>query len=117
MQLEDPRIDGGKPSNRVFPLWLLTLGSGLIAGSLAAFGGELTNQAFHKEPQYPASFLSLGSSERAIARPWSDLKRERLPKRTKRRLHTGCSEWHWESFWGSLAVWPAVSAVPAFEVR
>jgi hypothetical protein len=68
MQLEEPRINAEKPSNRVFPLWLMTLGSGLIAGSLAAFGGELTYHAFHKEPQYPASLSSLGGSERAVAR-------------------------------------------------
>jgi hypothetical protein len=68
MPLEEPRTDGEKPSNRVFPLWLMALGSALIAGSLAALGGELTYQALHKEPEYPASFTSLSSSERAVAR-------------------------------------------------
>jgi hypothetical protein len=68
MPLEEPRTNAEKPSNRVFPLWLIILGTGVIAGSLAALGGELTYQALHKEPEYPASFSSLGSSERAIAR-------------------------------------------------
>ena len=68
MPSEEPRTNAEKPSNRVFPLWLLALGSGLIAGSLAAVGGELTYEALHKEPVYPASFSSLGGSERAIVR-------------------------------------------------
>jgi hypothetical protein len=46
----------------------MTVGSALIAGSLAALGGELTYHGLHKEPQYPASFSSLSSSERAVAR-------------------------------------------------
>jgi hypothetical protein len=68
MQSEEPQTHAGGSSSRAFPLWLITLGSGLIAGLVASFGGELTYQALHKEPQYPASIDSLGSSERAIAR-------------------------------------------------
>ena len=67
-QLKEPQTNAEKPSSRVFPLWIVALGSGLFAGSLAAFGGELTYQALHKEPEYPASFASLSSSDRAIAR-------------------------------------------------
>jgi hypothetical protein len=68
MQSPAPRTNAEQPSNRLFPFWLLTLGSGLIAGSLAAFVGEFTYEAFHKEPEYPASFDNLGGSERAVAR-------------------------------------------------
>ena len=68
MQLEEPRTHAEKPSNRVFPFWLVALGSGLLAGLLSAFCGELTFAALHKEPDYPASFTSLSSSERAVAR-------------------------------------------------
>jgi hypothetical protein len=68
MQPEEPRTNAEKPLNRGVPLWLVALGSGLLAGSLAACGGELTYQALYREPQYPASFSTLGSSERGIAR-------------------------------------------------
>jgi hypothetical protein len=64
----EPRTDAEKPSNRVIPFWIIIVGSALIAGSLAALGGELTYHGLHKEPQYPASFSSLSSSERAVAR-------------------------------------------------
>ena len=67
MQLEEPRTHAEKPSNRVF-LWVIALGSGLLAVPLSAFCGELTFAALHKEPDYPASFTSLSSSERAVAR-------------------------------------------------
>ena len=46
----------------------MTLGLVVIAGSLAALGGEITYEALHKEPQYPASFSTLSSSSSAIAR-------------------------------------------------
>jgi hypothetical protein len=49
----EPRTDAEKPSNRVIPFWIIIVGSALIAGSLAALGGELTYQGLHKEPQYP----------------------------------------------------------------
>ena len=68
MHLKEPLSHGEKPSKSGIPLWLLTLGSGLIAGLLAATGGELSFQALHKEPEYPASLTNLGSSQRAIAR-------------------------------------------------
>ena len=68
MQPEEPRTNAEKSLNRGVPLWLVALGSGLLAGSLAACGGELTYEALHREPQYPESFSSLSSSERAIAR-------------------------------------------------
>jgi hypothetical protein len=68
MQLDEPRTDAEKPSNPVIPFWIIIVGSVLIAGSLAALGGELTYHGLHKEPQYPASLSGLSSSERAIAR-------------------------------------------------
>ena len=68
MPTGEPQTHSEEPSNRDFPFWLITVGSALIAGALAALGGELTYPAFHKEPQYPASFSSLSSSERAVAR-------------------------------------------------
>ena len=68
MQSDDPRTDGGNSSHPLYPLWLITLGSGLIAGSLAGVGGEFTYPALSKEPQYPASHDRLNSSERAVAR-------------------------------------------------
>ncbi len=46
----------------------IMVASGLIAGCLAAIGGEFTYPALHKEPDYPASVSSLSSSERAVAR-------------------------------------------------
>jgi hypothetical protein len=55
------------PKNR-FPLWLVCLGLGLVAGALSTLGGELTYEKLHADPEYPASFDSLSGSERAIAR-------------------------------------------------
>ena len=68
MQSEEPRTNAENPSNRVLPFWLIALGLGLLAGTVSAFCGELTSQALHREPDYPASFTSLSSSERAVAR-------------------------------------------------
>ena len=68
MQSEAPQTNVGVPSNRLSPLWLVCLGSGLVAGLLAAFGGELTYDKLHADPEYPASIDSLSGSERAIAR-------------------------------------------------
>jgi hypothetical protein len=55
------------PKNR-FPLWLVCLGLGLVAGALSTLGGELTYEKLHADPEYPVSFDSLSGSERAIAR-------------------------------------------------
>jgi hypothetical protein len=68
MQSEEPRTTAETSTNRLLPLWLVIVGAGLIAGALAALGGEFTYPALHREPEYPASFSSLGSSERAVAR-------------------------------------------------
>ena len=68
MQSEAPQTNVGMPSNRRSFLWLVCLGSGLVAGLLAAFAGELVYEKIHADPEYPASFDSLSGSERAIAR-------------------------------------------------
>jgi hypothetical protein len=68
MQSEAPQTNVGMPSNRLFPVWLVCLGSGLVAGMLAALGGELTYDKLHADPDYPAMFSNLSGSERAIAR-------------------------------------------------
>jgi hypothetical protein len=68
MQSEAPQSKVRMSSNRRSPLWLVCLGSGLVAGLLAAFGGELTYDKLHADPEYPASIDSLSGSERAIAR-------------------------------------------------
>jgi hypothetical protein len=68
MQSEEPPIAAETTTSRRSPLWLIMVGSGLIAGALAAVGGEFTYPALHKEPDYPAGLSTLGSSERAVAR-------------------------------------------------
>jgi hypothetical protein len=47
MQSEAPQTIVGVPSNRLSPLWLVCLGSGLVADLLAAIGGELTYEKIH----------------------------------------------------------------------
>ena len=56
-----------RPKNR-FPLWLVCLGSGLVAGAMSTLGGELSYEKIHADPDYPASFESMSGSERAVAR-------------------------------------------------
>jgi hypothetical protein len=68
MQTEKPPPTAETITNRRFPLWLVMVGSGLIAGALAAIAGEFTYPALHREPEYPASLSELSSSERAVAR-------------------------------------------------
>ena len=57
-----------KPTNRLLPLWLMILGSGLTAGVLAAAAGELTYRVLYSEPEYPANVESKPATERSIAR-------------------------------------------------
>ena len=68
MQSAEPRTRGGETQSRRLPLWLLSLGSGLLGGLLAGFVAELTYGAIHREPVYPALFDSMSGSERAAAR-------------------------------------------------
>jgi len=48
--------------------WLLTLGAGVAAALLSAFGGEKTFGAFALEPHYPSSFASTTGYDRAAMR-------------------------------------------------
>jgi hypothetical protein len=41
------------------PLWLVTLGAGIIAGTLSGLGGEATGRAIPISMQYPAGFARL----------------------------------------------------------
>ncbi len=68
MQSEEPRTNVDKAPNGRLPLWLVCLGSGLLAGLLAACGGELTYEKIHVDPDYPAALESMSGSERSIAR-------------------------------------------------
>jgi hypothetical protein len=65
--VEPPTIVYKAPIGRS-PLWLLCLGSGLLAGLLAACVGELIYAHIHFDPEYPATLESMSGSERAIAR-------------------------------------------------
>ena len=55
MHTETPRTNVNMTPSGRFPLWLVCLGSGLLAGLLAAFGGELTYDKIHVDPDYPAT--------------------------------------------------------------
>jgi hypothetical protein len=46
------------------PLWIVTLGAGIIAGILSGLGGEATSQAIPLSIQYPADFARLGGYQR-----------------------------------------------------
>jgi len=60
-------------ARQFLPFWLLTLGAGLAAGLLSAFGGEKTFDAFALDPHYPANYGSTSGYERAAVR--SDVNR------------------------------------------
>lgn len=68
MHTEAPRTNVNMTPSGRFPLWLVCLGSGLLAGLLAAFGGELTYDKIHVEPDYPDTLSNMTGSERSIAR-------------------------------------------------
>jgi hypothetical protein len=68
MQSETARTNVDMAPTGRFPLWIVCLGSGLLAGVLAAFGGELIYEKIHVDPEYPATLDSLSGSERSIAR-------------------------------------------------
>ena len=68
MQPETPRTNVDQVPKGRFPLWLACLGSGLLAGLLAAFGGELFYEKIHVDPEYPATLESLSGTERSVAR-------------------------------------------------
>jgi hypothetical protein len=65
--MADSATGSERPARAVLPLWLLALGSGLLAGTLAAIGGEFISSAFHKEPNYPSTLNNLTSSARGVA--------------------------------------------------
>jgi hypothetical protein len=62
------RMDTSTGARRFLPVWLLTLLAGAAAGSLAAFGGEKTFDAFALDPHYPANYGSTSGYERAAVR-------------------------------------------------
>jgi hypothetical protein len=68
MQSETPLPIGVEAPGGRYPLWIVCLGSGILAGLLAAFGGELTYDKIHVDPDFPATLNSMSGSERSIAR-------------------------------------------------
>lgn len=68
MPAGEPATTGEPTVNQRLPLWRAILAAALVAGCLAAIGGEFAYPALHKEPEYPASITELKSSQRAVAR-------------------------------------------------
>ncbi len=67
--MSSPERPAGAPAKlkRVVPVSLVVL-AGLIAGLLAAAGGELTYGAFRAQPQYPANLSEMNGAEKTAAR-------------------------------------------------
>ena len=88
MQSQEPPSTADPFTNRNLPLWLVVLGSGLVAGSVAGFVGEITYPALHNEPEYPpVSTSSAVPSEPCRVRSFgSKPDRRRKPTRRWQRL-------------------------------
>jgi hypothetical protein len=89
MHSDESRTDPGEPSvsshanhaggnatakfvsttaGRRVPFWVLTLGSGLVAGALAGVGSETLTESFTEASHFPANYKSLGTYEKENAR-------------------------------------------------
>ena len=61
-------------TRRCLPLWLVSLGAGLLAGALSACAGEASSGAFALHPHFPANYNKISGYERMAVR--SDVLRE-----------------------------------------
>ena len=67
MSSPEPPVSAPGKRKRVVPVSLVAL-AGVIAGLLAAAGGELTYGLFHTQPNFPANFGEMSGAEKTAVR-------------------------------------------------